>query len=232
MSRQHRAAGFSTREWECLRGDAEDLVRPCVQRLVRQDIAAGRLLGAFLAPPCGSWSSINRSVHRPCSDLWGSLEQPSAAATKSVRRGNACARAALKLISSLEAHRVPWLLEHPRSSKLWRTQEFISLANRSHIEICHLDQCQYGTRWRKATTLMCSHVDPYNLHRLHRRCHKSRSGLCNATGKAHIQLRGLHSSGIPMTSLASSYPRDLAQDISFVLVDEARARFMNHESNI
>ena len=68
-----RQFGFEAKEWERTRSEDEDLTCPAVQRLLRQDAASGRLMAAMLAPPRGSFSSANASVHRTREDPWGSL---------------------------------------------------------------------------------------------------------------------------------------------------------------
>ena len=94
------------------------------------------------------------------------------------------------------------------------------ILRKHHIVALDLDQCQYGTSWRKSTRLICSRIDPCSFSRLTRRCVKDRQGRCSRTHKYHIQLRGTHPSGVPWTSIASAYPKSMARNIAFCLMEK------------
>ena len=175
----------------------------------------------MLAPPCGSFSSVNASVSRTHEDPWGLQEQPSAKARISVDCGNSCARAALRVIRALEQYQIPWILEHPRSSRLWWTEQFRAFAAKSHISVVHCHQCQFGARWRKATSFMCSRFDDIEVQQLGLRC--SGRHACSKTGKAHITLQGLAPCGKPWTSLAAGYPKKLYKTLAKLLLAHARS---------
>ena len=219
ISKAVRALGFSTREWELLRGQEGDLTRQSVLRPVRQSIDRGELLAAFLAPPCGSFSIINASVRRSSDDPWGLGPQSTDKARASVSLGNSCMKSAIQIIRWLEKKQIPWILEHPQTSRAWYLPFFIQLLQKRHIVACDLDQCQYGTKWRKSTRLITSRIDANHLSRLTRRCSRDEKGFCGRSHCPHIQLRGTHPSGKPWTSLASAYPRSLADNVAFCLLD-------------
>jgi len=228
VSREVRNQGFTAREYDSLRfGDDHDLTRSTVLRTIKQEISLSRILAAFLAPPCGSFSSSNTQVSRTLDDPWGQNPQSCPAAVLSVAKGNHCMRATLSIIKSLEAKHIPWILEHPRTSKCWYIVYLKRLLQRLHITACYLDQCAYGTRWKKATTLLCSRIDECSLARLQKRCPYQRNGICTFTCKKHIVLRGRHPSGVPWTSIAAAYPKALARDIAFVLCEELRYEHLN-----
>ena len=164
-----RRAVFQAREWERLQGENYDLCRPCVVRHIEQDCSRQKLIAAMLAPPCGSFSAINRFAYRSRADPWAAHAQhDSEYMTVSVREGNKCMRAALRRIRIFERHRIPWILEHPQSARSWWLPQLIALERRPHIEKIVLDQCQYGTPWRKPTALLCSRISSSG--RLGRRC--------------------------------------------------------------
>ena len=121
--------------------------------------------------------------------------------------------------SVVEKDRVPWVIEHPRSSRAWYLPFFRQLVKRKHIIVCDMDQCQYGTRWRKSTRLICSRIDACSAPRLQSKCHKDSKGNCSKTHKPHIQLRGTHPSGVPWTSVAASYPKQMAKHVAFCLLE-------------
>ena len=102
VAREIRRTGVSGREWKKVRKPDKDLTSPVVQRGVSRDTEVGRIFSAMLAPPCGSWSLSNSSVHRTHTDPWGQGSQPSSKARVSVDLGNSCALAALEIIRPLE----------------------------------------------------------------------------------------------------------------------------------
>ncbi len=51
-----RKLGYRAKEWEISRGKCFDLTCSTMLRLIQQDIAAGLILCAMLAPPCSSFS--------------------------------------------------------------------------------------------------------------------------------------------------------------------------------
>ena len=105
VSSEARRQGFSTKEWELLRGPEGDLTNPVVLRPVQQLIRQRKALAAFLAPPCGSFSLINRSVKRSLNDPWGLKPQESDRARASVTLGNQCMKSAITIIRWLESER-------------------------------------------------------------------------------------------------------------------------------
>ena len=224
VARGVRLLGFSAREWERLHGENFDLTRPSVLRSIEQDASRGRLLAAMLAPPCGSFSAINRFSGRSRSDPWAAnVVHDTAYMTESVRVGNRCMRAALRIIRILERHRIPWILEHPLTSRAWWIPALEALKRQPHIQFLKLDQCQYGTPWRKATGLLASRIDC--VERLSRRC-CGRGNVCSRTQKPHIVLRGADPrSGKNWTSIASPYPAKLNRSLAYALVDTFRHRY-------
>jgi len=192
---------------------------------VKQEISKGNVLSALLAPPCGSFSSANCNVVRTRSDPWGINYQATPKAREFVTIGNRCMKAALSIIHALEAKGIPYILEHPRTSRAWWLPALRRLLRRWHVFCVHLDQCQYGTRWKKATSLLCSRIDICSASRLQKVCH-AHKGLCSRTGRPHIQLRGSHPSGVPWTSIAAAYPPGLANDMAHCLVEHVRVDAM------
>ena len=67
----------------------------------------------------------------------------------SAAAGNKCMRVAFRLIRLLERHQIPWILDHPRSSRAWWIPTLVRLEKQSHITKTVLHQCKYGTEWQK-----------------------------------------------------------------------------------
>ena len=64
VARAVRRQGFQARERERLNGENFGLMRPCVLRHIEQEASQAKILAAMLAPPCGSFSGINRQDPR------------------------------------------------------------------------------------------------------------------------------------------------------------------------
>ena len=223
LSRQVRALGFTARGWERLRSEDEDLTSPSAQRAIRQDIGRGKLIAAFLAPPCGTFSMANRAVVRTHEDPWGLWPQSGNNRAK-VDGGNACALAAIQLIKDLNKNKIPWILEHPRTSRLFWTPEMKHIMAQANVTVVHCDQCQFGARWRKSTTFVCGDLNPIAVGTLDRRCRSGRSRICTKSHRPHLVLRGTSPYGVPWTSIASTYPPSLCKRLATLLVASARDR--------
>ena len=126
----------------------------------------------------------------------------------SIRLGNQCIKACLRMFRILDQYKVPYALENPASSKAWFIPQIQSHIRQQHIQFVTGDFCQFGTRWKKPTSFICGWCDPLDLTRLQRRC--SGRGYCSRTGRPHVQLTGGHPSGVPMTKFAEPYPPPFA----------------------
>ena len=143
VARAVRQSGVNAREWERLHNDHFDLSRLCVARQIEEDARRGKLIATMLAPPCGSFSAISRYAHQTRNDPWAtSVTHETEYMRCSVAAGNKCMRAAFRLIRLLERHQVPWILEHPRSSRAWWIPTLVHLEQQSHITKTVLHQCQ------------------------------------------------------------------------------------------
>ena len=133
VSRSVRAAGFSSREWEILKGPDGDLTRPSVLQSIKFDIDKKRLVAAMLAPPCSSFSVARdrTMVIRNKEYPWGIPELPQHEQQK-IDIGNACIKSALKIISWLDDSGLPWIMENPHSSKIRRLPPVERLCNANH----------------------------------------------------------------------------------------------------
>ena len=131
--------------------------------------------------------------------------------------GNSTMRSAIRIMRRLQRLRIPFTFEHPRSSRVWCCSEIKKLGSAPGCQLVDLDQCQYGTRWKKPTTLMCYLQDSQDLDRL-RKCCAGRRGVCSRTGRKHFILEGSR-----CTRPAQAYPTSLARDIAYCLTGHVRA---------
>ena len=111
---------------------------------------------------------------------------------------------------------VPALMENPQRSLIWRAapMQRVSRLRQASLAVC--DQCQYGARWRKATSLLLVNVPTALQDRLRLRC--GGRAVCDRSGKPHIILSGVDPVSKKFwTSLAQSYSRGFARCIADVL---------------
>ncbi len=81
-----------------------------------------------------------------------------------------------------------------------------------HIDIIFVDQCSWGTPWRKRTRLLCAFIDAHDVDPLRSHvCHGKK--VCEFTIKKHIQLTGADPSGVPLTFRAQTFPVRMANQL-------------------
>ena len=219
VAKSVRRLGFAAKEWDLQFGPQFDLTQPSALKKLKHFIRSGYVLAAMLAPPCTSFSVARdrtkqlRSWDKP----WGIWDiELSEKERDSLLAGNRCCRAALHIIKWLDELRLPWILEHPRSSRCWILPEILRIANAPHTQLIHTDFCQWGKPWKKPTTLLAGHVDALDAARLQRQC-SGCGGLCSRTHKRHFQLTGSGPHAVPWTRLAQPYPKDLCDQLAWVL---------------
>ena len=144
--------------------------------------------------------------------------------------GNACARAAAKIARMCLRCGVPFAVENPRASWLWKLPVWRGIVDDPRTTLCCCDQCMYGAPWRKRTGLLCGNIPTESLAKLDKRCNGSR-GCCDRTGRQHILLIGTDGHGVCWTKRAQSYPLKLAQAIANCLIENVREELLLKNSN-
>ena len=218
VSHQCRRLGYKAKEWEIERGIEFDLTSRAVRKAIIKDAKRGLILAVMLAPPCTSFSVARdrTKVIRSRAYPWGlPADQLTSAEFEKVQEGNRCFEAAFELIHVFNKLRIPWILENPASSKCWYLDPIQQLLSHPSCNLITLDFCQFGTPWKKPTSLLCFNVDPQDLLRLQRRCQGS-SGICCKTQRPHWQLSGTYK-GQNWTKIAQPYPVSLCKQLAFVL---------------
>ena len=126
--------------------------------------------------------------------------------------------------STQQKKRVPWILEHPRTSRAFWVEPMQTLLKQPNVETVFLDQCMFGASWKQVTTLVCGNVDILNLRRLEKRCCGRRGNLCARSGLPHQNLRRQAADGRTYAAVSSAYPTKLCRAIAFCLTDEIRSQ--------
>ena len=207
----------------------QDLLNPVVQRSILRDLKNHAIVAAVLAPPCQTFSiAQNRaSAIRTTEEPWGVTDRAlTPKESELIKLCSALAHVAVNFFRQCVASRVPACVEHPRTSRLWRTGELKQLMKLKCCRTVLLDQCQFGAQRQTSTQIWFCHVDPQDLAAFERLC-KPHSGLCSASLKPHHGLSGLAPGGTHWARLAASYPKKLAHAIVHALTAEhvARATF-------
>ena len=220
-------SGFAARMWEKSRQPLkEDLTKRSVKSKLKRDIRRGKVLASMLAPPCRSFSTarMRTSVIRSAAQPWGRWTADLTERDRQdLTEGNQLANTCLSLMHDLFVAGVPFCLEHPSSSFLWKTFEVQQWMKKKNVYVVSLDQCQWQARWRKSTTLMFALVSPEDIEKFHRKC-GGRGGWCPKHRRYHLRLEGHAPNGKSWTSIASEYPQSLARDIVNTLCAETLAR--------
>ena len=222
ISRAANALGFQTRSWELEWGCNHDLTSPHVLSKIKFDIRKRLVLGGMIAPPCLSFSVARdrTGVIRTKDFPWG-LPGLSDKDKEKVDVGNKCMCSAFILIRELDSQKLPWLFEHPHSSKAWYLPELQRLQGSSHVQTVVTDFCQWGAKWRKRTRFLSGNIGEDDAEGCSRICQGHR-GFCSRTYVKHVQLTGKHVSGANYTQLAQAYPHHLCHR----LVRAALSRYM------
>ena len=218
--------GAEVRIWELGLGPAGDICNKKNLKVLCHDIRGGRVIGCMLQPPCDTMSAIRnidrrgplRSRARPWGADW--VEHDAKLLPK-VKAGNMCARAAAKIARLCIRCGVPFVVENPRASWLWKLPCWTDIVASPHTHLCCADQCMYGARWRKRTGLLVGNISLERYAKLEARCNGKRS-VCDRTGVQHILLIGTDGHGVCWTKRAQSYPLELAQSIANCLIEDVR----------
>jgi len=187
-----------------------DLTRKDTQEVVATWIRQGFIRGAWLSPPCASWSVARHPAIRSLQHLYGlphALGDP--ALGRVLQLGNDTMRAAQSIAEVCWRRHVPCVVENPATSRAWALRRWRLLSSKDNVVSIDTDYCGFGMPWRKRTKLLCVHVSA--AHALGRRCW-GRGGRCSFTGQRHVQLRGSD-----RTKQAQAYPAALCRVAARIL---------------
>lgn len=190
----------------------------------------GRLKGIMLAIPCNSFSGARRAPlgskmpRRLRSDtqpygITGLCEGD----VKTAEIGNRIVAACMRIIKVCNELRIPWIVENPRGSFLWKMPDYVKLAQHAAVRVQHCHQCQYKCPWMKPTTFMsgnCQYAPQLEL-----RC-CMRKGYCSKTNQPHFVL-----SNPSVTKQAQTYSQELAVALASVFREAWIAIFLDDNNS-
>ena len=192
-----------------------------VQAMIFKWMRSGVIWAIWLGTHCRTWSRASFSLgqgwlnsYRTKSHPWGNLDSLSPAGKRLVLAGNEHVRFSLKVLEQAASQgNIVAGMENPMLSVMWLLPQVRALPERmphqAFCETCHY--CQYGTRWKKPTTILW--VGVKRAMAPTKRCimHGAR---CSRTGRCHLKLgqgRLDPKTGKPMTQIAEPYPPRLAK---------------------
>ncbi len=222
VGRKIRRRKFRVAFYDIRYGSQFDLTSKANIRRLRRDVRAGRLVGAMIAITCTSWSvARNRTnVRRTAAQPWGVIDPIKPFSERdlaSLAAGNLQLRRLLPLLKDLQLMQVPWILENPATSNIWHVPALKRISRERGAEVILVDQCAFGAPWRKRTRLLCCNCDGQDVLALSSfRCHGR--GVCDHSGRPHVQLTGSDANGRPLTQRAQTFPTRFASKLCNVLV--------------
>ena len=228
VARAARKEGAAAWSWDIADGEQFDLTKARAQRRIRQEIQDDKVLGAMLGPPCSSFGPAGnrRKPLRSQAEPWGRTDISLTDKEQiRVEKGNQLLQASFDIIHRLQKRKVPWIFEHPHSSYAFQTEQMKAWMLEPSIHARVLDQCQYGTKWRKRTRLVMGNVDELDSLKLGHGCRGS-GGWCSSSGRKHVILQGSSGHG-DKTAAAAAYPKRLCTALAQTLLAAARARRYN-----
>ena len=154
------------------------------------------------APP---WSRLPKPLRKPGCFIFG-MPNLSAQDFEKVRKANTMLKRSVQLIRKCLRLGKTGYLENPRSSMLWKTPDIQRLLCDSRVQLIHFDMCQYGTQWKKPTTLLVWGCRPFSL----LKC--QHTGVCVRTKKPHLQLTGIGGKKF-LTSQAQVYTAEFSNHL-------------------
>jgi len=216
-------------------GEQHDLSKRPLQQAIRGWIAAGWVQAVHMGVICSSWSRARcapggppplRSAEHLMGLPVGLLRHESE--TWKINLGNNTMKFCVSVAWTCLIHMIPFTIENPSTSMIWITKSMQALTRRRAVRVIDTDFCQWGMPWQKRTRFLGAFCD---LSGLAKRCAKH-NGLCSRSKAPHQKLQGVNADGIFRTKIAEPYPRRLAKQLAWCLLDGATALQANQMSVI
>ena len=124
-----------------------------------------------------------------------------------------------ELMKLCESSGVPLYIENPQASKLWMHPIIKKWVRHPSSHLVAFDYCQYGTEWKKPTTILSFGNTNFHTGKSVRCKGSFRDGIsyCSKTGKPHVTLSGFVNGaqkGQYKTNRACPYPVEFCDYVS------------------
>ena len=192
--------------------------RPFVRSVCRM-IKRRYFRAGMFHTPCTSFCIArdrNSQIRNRNSPLGLPISQLSPKQIITLKDGNETMYASLRMIREFDRLGLPWIVENPQTSRLWLCPGFVALMKQANVQFVVFHMCQFGSKWKKPTSIMTGNIPEHMLRELRRTC-SGRRGFCSRTGKRHLVLSGSSPSGVPWTRIAQVYPRNLCVALAKLL---------------
>ena len=154
--------------------------------------------GIWFGYPCGTFSSARRDDGGPLAlrgtnpkDVWG-LPHLVGKEPARVNSANKLLLRMNELMKYCESNGVPFYLENPQRSKLWMHPIVKKWINHPSSHKIEFDYCQFGTDWKKPTTILSVGNKLFHTGKSIR-CKvawQNKVFICSKIGKPHTTLSG------------------------------------------
>ena len=193
-----------------------NLLNKGTQDFVLAMISAGLVWWVHLGTPCCVWSRARHNI------------KDFKKARRKEQQGVATALFTYRVVKECLRKGVRFSIENPSSSRLWQFGPILELARSKQVRFVTWDMCQYGTSYRKRTTILTN--EPH-FQMLERQCTRDHVHE-HLKGTVRAKIGGKWAS-VNKTSLAGAYPKSLctswAQIASQVCPVQALGRLGWHE---
>ena len=113
----------------------------------------------------------------------------------------------------------------------WKLPEILHWTSQKNSFMMVTDLCQWGTPWKKPTSIWFAFFDKSLVNVGARRCHP-RGCVCSRTGKAHIGLSGKAPGGLWRTLIAQAYPKKFASFLASAFLNQLRYNRLRSTHNL
>jgi len=151
----------------------------------------------------GGWPSRLRSD----TELWGLAAVTHPPDRAAINLGNRLALVILLVMRVAKHMQVPFTVENPATSRLWRLPQFTRASQWPHSSLQIIHVCMDGKPWKKPTQILGYRVD---LQQVCRQC-VGPSRCCSRSKQPHQILSGTSPNGMLWTRVAQPYPQRLAK---------------------
>ena len=167
VSKYIRGYGWQSENFDVVLDPTQDITNGSTLRSLLTRIRNREFSAIMIGMPCTSFSvARDRTCQiRSMLEPWGLLNQSkfSEKDIKSLRNGNSIAKAVIKMLHLIMELRIPAILENPRSSRFWHLPQVKRIVAGHAASFVTCDLCQFGTKWRKRTGLLCLNLDPTQM---------------------------------------------------------------------
>ena len=188
LSKALKGCKLESFEFEILNGNQYDVSKRDVQLLILRWVRQGKVWGLHLGTPCTIWSIARTRVGDTPKNR------------RKERLGRMFAHFTSELCQLASKLGIPWSIENPKTSKIWKGPLHSLHALPGVAEIFY-DMCMYGSCFKKPTKLLTTFV---SLARISKLCDGSHQHIL-AQGSSKVFRKDGTSAWVNRTTQAGAY---------------------------